>query len=114
MFKLGFLTGGKLTRSSGAGVSSSQWTMGAAIGDGVVDFKTMVIGGVFSEETTLKVEGFKWKLGFLDQDSAVVQVVGFLVVILSSKLVSGTKASVVVSILSGDFVLVVSLRLTVI
>lgn len=105
-----------MTRSSGAGVSSSQWTMGAATGDdGVVDFKTIVTGGVFSEETTLTVEGFKWKLGFLVQVIEAVQVVGLLVVILSSRLVSGTKASVVVSILSaGNFVLVVSLRLTVI
>lgn len=86
ILRFGFLTGGKLIRSSGAAVSSSQCgravvALKSIIVEVVGSLKTTVLTGVKSSsgKTNGGLEGLKWKLGLLDHEERVVQIVGLFV-----------------------------------
>jgi len=81
ILRFGFRTGGKLMRSSGAAVSSSQ---GIAVVVLVFPFAVslntrLLIGVRFWFDQLLDVDGFRWNVGLLDHEETVVQITGFFV-----------------------------------
>lgn len=89
ILRFGFRTGGKLIRSSGAAVSSSQCGGRAVVDLGFISVETtgslniIVLTGspIFSSVKTMfeGVDGLRWKLGLSDHVEKVVQIVGLLV-----------------------------------
>lgn len=114
MLRFGFRTGGKLMRSSGAAVSSSQGAAVVLVALFTVSLNIILLTGVklLFDQLTLDVDGFRLNVGLLDHEETVVQITGFFVLGRVFVLAFSSIASVLTSIVG--FALVPSFRLTLI